>query len=156
MIRCDIGACPKVYHLACIGKDDCFHTDCHFDFFHVATKLTFLRILGALHSLSLPLIDSCTIFYTSSGKETFPRGKWTCPWHYCADCGKLADAWCIHCPNAYCRLHKREFLTQHRELASICNEHEDEIDFMLDCLRMGGGLAEILPSPNPTKVVIFS
>ena len=62
MIRCDIGACPKVYHLACIGKDDCFHTDCHFDFFHVATKLTFLRILGALHSLSLPLIDSGTIF----------------------------------------------------------------------------------------------
>ena len=36
-------------------------------------------------------------------------GKWHCPWHYCTECGKLAEgqnAWCIHCPNAYCRQHR--------------------------------------------------
>ena len=35
----------------------------------------------------------------------------------------------------------------------MCNQHvEQELDFMLDVVREGAGLAELLPCPNPTKV----
>ena len=39
------------------------------------------------------------------GRDKMPREKWFCPWHHCVQCGKLAVAFCMHCPNAYCRNH---------------------------------------------------
>ena len=39
------------------------------------------------------------------GRDKMPREKWFCPWHHCVQCGKLAVAFCMHCPNAYCKNH---------------------------------------------------
>ena len=39
------------------------------------------------------------------GRDKMPREKWFCPWHHCVQCGKLAVAYCMHCPNAYCKNH---------------------------------------------------
>ena len=44
-------------------------------------------------------------------------------------------------------------MTKHAELGWMCNQHdEQELDFMLDVVREGAGLADLIPCPNPTKV----
>ena len=30
------------------------------------------------------------------GKETETRGKWACPWHYCAKLVEGTNIWCMH------------------------------------------------------------
>ena len=55
-------------------------------------------------------------------------------------------AWCLHCPNAYCPAH-RSALSNNPELGRICDQHEDEIEFLLDTMRAGPGrtLTMLLP-----------
>ena len=57
-------------------------------------------------------------------RDKNPRGEWFCPWHHCVTCGKPAVSHCMHCPNAYCKVHNSSLGT-HSYLGNICNEHDD-------------------------------
>ena len=76
-----------------------------------------------------------------------PREKWFCPWHHCVQCGKPAVAWCMHCPNAYCKTHNTVLRT-HAQLRTICDEHEDDLEDTLDFYKGVGGVENIVPHPN--------
>ncbi len=99
LVMCDHKTCPKVYHLACLGRDK------------------------------------------------MPREKWTCPWHYCATCGKAAVSFCMHCPNAYCRDHNG-VLSDHPDLRIICDEHEEELEDTIAYYKSVGGVQKLLAHPN--------
>jgi hypothetical protein len=102
LLMCDYKTCPKVYHLACLGR------------------------------------------------EKMPREKWFCPWHHCVHCGKPAVAHCMHCPNAYCKSHDT-VLTKHPQLATICDEHEDDMDDTIQFYgRTKEGVKYLIPHPNVT------
>ena len=100
LLMCDWKNCPKVYHLACLGRDK------------------------------------------------MPGEKWFCPWHHCAECGKAAVRFCIHCPNAYCKKHD-SILMEHKELGVICDEHEDDVEDLLAFYRqIVGGVSTRVNNPN--------
>ena len=50
----------------------------------------------------------------------------------------------MHCPNAYCKQHK-DITTTNTKLGSVCDEHEEEITFLEETVK----LAEVLPNPCP-------
>ena len=59
-------------------------------------------------------------------------------------CGKAAVRFCIHCPNAYCKKHDGD-LMEHKELGTICDEHEDDIQDLIEFYRtVAGGNLHIL------------
>ena len=100
LLMCDWKSCPKVYHLACLGR------------------------------------------------EKMPREKWFCPWHHCVTCGKPAASYCIHCPNAYCSEHNT-VIFHHPELGRICDEHEEDIEHLIEFYRkVEGGVSTLVPHPN--------
>ena len=77
-----------------------------------------------------------------------PREKWICPWHHCVACGKPAVAWCMHCPNAYCKTHN-DVLRSHPQLGVVCDEHDDDLEDTLAFYKeVVGGIANLLPNPN--------
>ena len=100
VLMCDWKNCPKVYHLACLGR------------------------------------------------EVLPREKWFCPWHHCVTCGKPAASYCIHCPNAYCTEHDN-VIFDHPELGRMCDEHEEDIENLLQFYRsIDGGVSTLPSNPN--------
>ena len=100
LLMCDWKNCPKVYHLACLGR------------------------------------------------EKMPREKWFCPWHHCVTCGKPAASYCIHCPNAYCVDHDN-VIFDHSELGRMCDEHEEDIENLLEFYRtVTNGVASLPANPN--------
>ena len=110
MLLCQWKACPKVYHLPCLGMET-----------------------------------------PPTSKE-----KWYCPWHFCVQCGETAISHCIHCPNAYCKAHD-SVLKKHKELGKICDEHNDDIDDLVNFYRDVGGIQHLVPNPNePLSVDIRS
>ena len=60
------------------------------------------------------------------GLDKIPNGRWTCPWHHCDVCGRLATPKCDFCPVSLCKPHldetKLELLSNGRYL---CFEHVD-------------------------------
>lgn len=56
--------------------------------------------------------------------KDIPRGKWTCPWHHCDECGKTATQNCDFCPCSYCAEHKMSFRNIRGK--PICPHHEEE------------------------------
>ena len=52
----------------------------------------------------------------------------------------------MHCPNAYCKHHDTN-LTDHLELGTICDEHEDDLEDTLEYYRKIGGIGKLVPNP---------
>ena len=85
----------------------------------------------------------------------FTREKWFCPWHHCVECGKAATRFCIHCPNAYCKKHDAD-LMEHSELGTICDEHEDDVEDLIQFYRqVVGGTQVYFNEINPEVESIF-
>ena len=57
-----------------------------------------------------------------------PPAPWLCPWHSCAQCSLPAEAWCRHCPNAFCAQHNS--LSDELGLGQLCDEHMEELAFL--------------------------
>ena len=79
------------------------------------------------------------------GLEQSPVAPWQCPWHQCLQCSGPSEAWCRHCPRAFCLQHNS--LTEEPGVGHLCGEHEEELAFLKEAWG-GGRLAELLPGPT--------
>ena len=74
-----------------------------------------------------------------------PQAPWLCPWHSCAQCSLPAEAWCRHCPNAFCAQHNS--LSDELGLGELCDEHMEELAFLRED-RGGSRLGLLLLQPT--------
>merc|ERR1711962_961972 len=55
-----------------------------------------------------------------------PKGKWSCPWHFCDECGKTARSMCSLCPNSFCATHLEGQMKELSEDVLVCPAHSEE------------------------------
>ncbi|XP_032662597.1 histone-lysine N-methyltransferase NSD2 isoform X2 [Odontomachus brunneus] len=53
-----------------------------------------------------------------------PESKFSCPWHYCLECGRRTSAHCSFCTTAFCQVHLDGNLFEHSEKSGVvCKLH---------------------------------
>ncbi|KAB7504866.1 Histone-lysine N-methyltransferase NSD2, partial [Armadillidium nasatum] len=57
------------------------------------------------------------------GLKELPKGKWSCPWHHCDECGSRSVNKCVMCPNSYCRFHSNEKFNPLPGFENVCLDH---------------------------------
>ncbi|KAF5304180.1 hypothetical protein FQR65_LT08074 [Abscondita terminalis] len=68
----------------------------------------------------------CTKFYHLEcvNLESWPEGKWVCPWHNCNVCTKRTIRCCVKCTNSYCPVHSEGNVRYDKLLGFVCFEHD--------------------------------
>ncbi|KAK4875319.1 hypothetical protein RN001_011741 [Aquatica leii] len=68
----------------------------------------------------------CTKFYHLQcvNLESWPEGKWVCPWHSCNVCSKRTIRCCVRCTNSYCPVHSEGNVRYDKLLGFVCSEHD--------------------------------
>ncbi|KAK3892537.1 hypothetical protein Pcinc_003613 [Petrolisthes cinctipes] len=88
---------------------------------------------GTPGDLILCDVSSCPKGYHLEclGLEKLPKGKWSCPWHHCDECGQHCPRsnCCDYCPNSFCRQHINGNLHLVPDIGNLCLDHnEDDLE----------------------------
>lgn len=55
--------------------------------------------------------------------KDIPRTKWSCPWHFCDECGKRSSKSCPKCPTSFCKQHGEGELLEGSDGILYCVDH---------------------------------